>query len=241
MDDPAYAYPMRYFETLIDPRARNIRHRLMDVLTLALLATVGGATGWQGMADFAWAKRDWLAGFMDVKKHGLPSNDTFARVIGRLDPGAMEQCFMQWMRAVVAQSAGCLRPVDGKSLRRSFERGWDKSGMAHMVSMFATENGLALGQVQCAGKGGELEAIRQLLGMVDLSGTVVSIDAIGCQKDIAEQIIAAGGDWGGRFEPGTMSNGERPTRHATDLLNPQAQPINSGTGKPNRSRDQWIY
>lgn len=186
---------MRYFENLPDPRAANVRHRLMDLLVISLCAMICGADGWEDMEDFARAKADWFATFMDLP-HGVPSADTFRRVFSRLNPDAFEQCFIAWMHAVVKQSRGRLVAIDGKSIRRSFERGWDKSGMAHMVSAFASHNGQVLSQIKAEGKGGELEAIRQLLGLlVDLRGATVTIDAIGCQKDIARQIIEAGGDY----------------------------------------------
>jgi len=194
MDGPANACPLHFFESLPDPRAANIRHRLIDLLAMALCAVICGADGWDDMEDFAEAKADWFATFMDLQ-HGVPSADTFRRVLGRLDPTAMERCFGNWMQAVVEASAGRLLAVDGKSIRRSFERGWDKSGMAHMVSVFATHNGQALAQLKTDGPGGELAGIGQLLGLVDLHGAVVTIDAIGCQKSIAKQIVKAGGDY----------------------------------------------
>jgi predicted transposase YbfD/YdcC len=152
------------------------------------------ADGWQDIEDFAKAKARWFATFMDLS-HGVPSADTFRRVLSRLDPHAFEDCFMNWMRAVVDQSQGRLLAIDGKSIRRSFEQGWDKSGMAHLVSVFAARNGQSLGQIKTPGKGHEIEGIKQLLGLVDLRGATVTLDAIGCQKAIAKQIVDAGGDY----------------------------------------------
>lgn len=194
MDDPAKACPLRFLTLLPDPRAANVRHRLIDMLVIALCAMICDADSWDDVEDFAKAKASWLGTFLDLK-HGVPSADTFRRVISRLDPEALERCFMQWMGAVVKQSRGRLLAIDGKSIRRSFERGWDKSGMAHLVSVFATHNGLTLGQLKTEGRGGELAGIQQLLGLIGLRDATVTIDAIGCQKAIAQQITDAGGDY----------------------------------------------
>ncbi len=194
MDDPANACPMDFFSTLPDPRAANVKHRLTDLLVIALCGFLCDADGWDDLEDFAQAKAEWFETFLDLQ-YGVPSADTFRRVISRLDPDAFEQCFMQWMATVVDQSQGRLLAVDGKSIRRSFKRGWDKSGMAHMVSAFATHNGQTLAQLKTDGKGGELKAIKQLLGLVDLRDATVTIDAIGCQKSIARKITDAGGHY----------------------------------------------
>lgn len=194
MDDLASGCVLRFFNTLPDPRAANVRHRLADVLFMALCAMLCDADGWDDIEDFVRSKAEWLSGFLDLR-HGVPSADTFRRVISRLNPEAFEQCFSNWMQALVQQSGGRLLPIDGKSIRRSFERSWDKIGMAHMVSVFCAHNGLSLAQLKAEGKGQELAAIRQLLGLVDLRSSTVSIDAIGCQKDIARKIVDAGGDY----------------------------------------------
>lgn len=194
MDGLAHACPLRFFSLLSDPRAANVRHRLVDIFVMALCALICDADGWDDIADFVKAKAAWFATFMDLR-HGVPSADTFRRVISRLDPKAFEQCFMQWMTAVVEQSQGRLVAIDGKSIRRSFECSWDKIGMAHMVSAFASHNGQVLAQLKAEGKGEELAAIRQLLGLMDLRGATVTIDAIGCQKDIAQQIVEGGGHY----------------------------------------------
>jgi predicted transposase YbfD/YdcC len=194
MDDPANNGILRFFADLPDPRAHNVRHRLIDLLVIALCATLCGAEGWDDFQDFARAKAKWFARFLDLK-HGVPSADTFRRVFSRLDPDAFERCFLNWMQAVAALSEGKLVAIDGKAIRRSFERSWDKLGMAHMVSAFAEHNGQVITQLKADGKGGELGAIKQLLGLLDLHGATVSIDAIGTQKDIARQITDAGGQY----------------------------------------------
>ena len=194
MDDPANSGPLRYFADLPDPRAANIRHRLMDLLVMALCATICGADGWDDFADFVRVKAKWFARFLDLR-HGVPSADTFRRVFSRLDPQAFERCFLRWTTAVAELSEGQLLAIDGKSLRRSFEHAWDKSGMTHMVSVFVEHNGQVFAQHKTEGKGGELAGIAHLLGLVDLKGATVTIDALGAQKSIAQQIITAGGNY----------------------------------------------
>lgn len=194
MDGPANVIPLHYFSDLPDPRAANVRHRLIDLLVMSLCATICGADGWDDFADFADAKRDWFGTFLDLE-HGIPSADTFRRVISRLDPDEFERCFLAWMQSVVELSQGRLVAIDGKSIRRSFERGWDKIGMTHMVSAFTEHNGQVFTQIKADGKGQELAAITKLLGLIDLKGATVTIDAIGAQKNIAQKIRESGGEY----------------------------------------------
>jgi predicted transposase YbfD/YdcC len=170
-----------------EPRRSNCRHQLIDILTIALFAVICGADGWVAVAAYGRAKSGWLKTFLELP-HGIPSHDTFGDVFCRLDPDAFERCFREWMASMVKCSGGKLVAIDGKSLRRSFERGWDKSGMAHMVSAFVQANRMVFAQVKTDGKGQELSAIHKLLDVLDLSGAVVSIDALACQKEIARKI-----------------------------------------------------
>lgn len=192
MDAQATARIPRPFEQIPDPRRDNHRHKLIDILTIALFAVISGADGWAAVAEFGRCKRKWLATFLELP-HGIPSHDTFGDVFARLKPQAFEDCFMQWMKKMVQLSGGKLVAIDGKSLRRSFEQGWDKSGMAHMVSAFVQANQLVFAQVKTEGKGQELSAIQKLLELLELDGAVVTIDALGCQKEIAQQILDAHG------------------------------------------------
>jgi len=194
MDDPVSSGPLRYFADLPDPRAANIRHRLRDLLVMALCATICGADGWDDFADFVRVKAKWFASLLDLR-HGVPSADTFRRVFSRLDPQAFERSFLRWTSAVAELSEGRLLAIDGKSLRRSFEHAWDKVGMTHMVSAFVEHNGQVFAQYKTEGKGGELAGIAQLLGWIDLNGATVTIDALGAQKSIAQQIITGGGNY----------------------------------------------
>lgn len=185
---------LRVLETLPDPRGPNRRHLLMDLLTIALFAVLAGADGWVAVVTYARDKQAWLESFLELPG-GIPSHDTFGRVFARLDPEAFERCFREWIAALVEVSGGRLVALDGKSLRRSFERGWDKLGMAHMVSAFVQANHLVLAQVQTAGKGQELAGLQKLLAVLDLHQAVVTIDALGCQKELAQLLVEARADY----------------------------------------------
>jgi predicted transposase YbfD/YdcC len=185
---------LRVLAKLPEPRRHNTRHKLIDILTLALLAVICGANDWVTVAAYARAKQAWLRTFLELP-NGIPSHDTFGRVFARFNPEAFERCFLEWIGALVELSGGKLVAIDGKSLRRSFDHGWDKSGMAHLVSAFVTANQMVFAQVKTDGKGQELSGIEKLLGLLDLEGAVVTIDALGCQKEIAGRIREAGADY----------------------------------------------
>jgi predicted transposase YbfD/YdcC len=194
MDAPATAKILRALQTMPDPRHHNIHHKLMDILSIALLAVICGAEGWVDVARYGQSKEQWLRSFLDLP-HGIPSHDTFGKLFARLDPAELERCFQEWMATMVELSGGKLIAIDGKSLRRSFQHGWDKSGMAHMVSAFVQDNRMVFAQVKTEGKGQELDGIHKLLALLDLKGSVVTIDALGCQKDIAGEIIQKEADY----------------------------------------------
>lgn len=194
MDAQATAKIPRPFEQIPDPRRMNRRHKLIDILTIGLFAVLCGADGWEAVAAYGRSKLAWLKSFLELP-HGIPSHDTFGDVFAKLNPEALERCFMQWMQRLVQLSGGKLVAIDGKSLRRSFEHGWDKSGMAHMVSAFVETNQMVFAQVKTEGKGQELSAIQKLLEVLELNGAVVTIDALGCQKEIAGQILDAHGQY----------------------------------------------
>jgi len=194
MDGQATTMIPRPFTEIPDPRRNNARHKLVDILTIALFAVICGADGWAAVAQYGRAKRAWLKTFLELP-HGIPAHDTFTDIFAKLQPEAFARRFMQWMQSLVQLSGGKLVAIDGKSIRRSFEHSWDKSGMAHMVSAFVQANHLVLAQVKTEGKGQELSAIEQLLNLLELDGAVVTIDALGCQKPIAQQILAAHGQY----------------------------------------------
>lgn len=182
----------KHFAKLKDPRRRHRRlHLLQDVLVIALCAVVAGAQDWQDIETFGRKRRDWLARFLELP-NGIPSHDTFERVFDRLDPRAFQACFQGWVQAIHEVLRIKHVAIDGKTLRGS---GTAKLGPLHLVSAWATAQGLSLGQVAVDCKSNEITAIPALLELLDLRGALVTIDAMGCQKAIARKIIDQGGDY----------------------------------------------
>lgn len=183
-----------HFSELPDPRVcRGRRHSLSDLLTIAICAVICGADSWTEVEQFGRAKQKWFQTFLDLP-YGIASHDTFGRVFAALEPDAFERCFREWMKALAAHSGGTLIAVDGKTLRRSFAHAWDKTAI-HMISAYASSNHLVFGQLATDAKSNEITAIPKLPELLDLKGSVVTIDAIGCQKEIAQTIIVGGGDY----------------------------------------------
>jgi predicted transposase YbfD/YdcC len=182
------------FGGLKDPRERGgRRHSLPAMITIAICAVICGSEGWVDIAEFGQAKAEWFESFLDLP-HGIPSHDTFGRVFALLKPKAFEQCFRRWVKGLVKASHGRLIAVDGKTLRRSFDAAAGRAAI-HMVSAFASANRLVFGQIATAAKSNEITAIPQLLKLLDLKDAIITIDAMGCQKAIAQQIIAQGGHY----------------------------------------------
>jgi len=181
-----------YFRNLKDPR-RAPRHLLIDIVTIAICAVICGANDWQQIATFGRQRRAWLEGYLRLP-NGIPCHDTFERTFARLSPRAFAAAFGRWMQALAASVGVKQIAIDGKSLRGSAAPTRDL-GPLHLVSAWATHNHLALGQVAVDGKSNEITAIPQLLELLDLNGALVTIDAMGCQKAIAEKIIAGGGHY----------------------------------------------
>ena len=196
MDVTADGGFLRFFADLPDPRGVNKVHKLLDMIVIAVMAVICGADGWSEVALFGRCKHQWLATFLELP-NGIPSHDTFGRVFARLDPDAFERCFLAWMSTLVELSGGRLVAIDGKSIRRSFEHAWDKSSMAHMVSALVSQDGnrLVFGQVAVQDKSNEITAIPKLLELMDLKGAVVTIDAMGTQREVAQTILDGGGDY----------------------------------------------
>jgi predicted transposase YbfD/YdcC len=185
---------IKHFGQLEDPRdSTKARHKLLDMIAISVAAVICGADDWVSIAAFARAKEAWLRKFLDLP-NGIPSHDTFGRVFSLLAPEAFEQCFRDWVSAVRQSVGDEVVAIDGKSVRRSHNRGAGL-GALHMVSAWATENRVVLGQVATEAKSNEITAIPRLLELLVLEGCIVTIDAMGCQTKIAEQIIAAGGDY----------------------------------------------
>ena len=193
MDANAPDSLLRWFGELDDPRpGRNVMHRLSDMLALAILAVLCGADRWVEVATWGRCKLEWLRSFLPLP-HGIPSHDTFGRVFGRLDPASFEKCFMAWT-AALARSDCRLIAIDGKTLRHSFDRADGKAAI-HMISAWSQENQLVLGQLTTEAKSNEITAIPELLKLLDLQGAVVTTDAMGCQKTIAQKVVEQGGDY----------------------------------------------
>ena len=184
----------RYFSGLPDPRhPRGRRHRLDELIIIAILAVICGADNWQEVAQWARAKRKWLKTFLELP-HGPPSHDTFGRVFAAIQPEAFERCFLAWMQALAELQPGELTAIDGKTLRHSFDHASNKAAI-HMISAWSSANGLVFGQLATEAKSNEITAIPKLLELLDLRGAIISIDAMGCQKDIARKIVDNGGDY----------------------------------------------
>lgn len=183
-----------FFSELHDPRqSAKISYPLFDILFLTVCAVIGGCEGWEDIEDFGQAHSRW---FQDkgLFPNGLPVHDTIARVISSLDPEQFQLCFLKWMQAVNSSAKGQLIAIDGKVLRSSYNRD-DRQSTIHMVSAFASANGMVLGQVKTDAKSNEITAIPELLALLDMTGCLISIDAMGCQTDIAAQIVDHGGDY----------------------------------------------
>src|SRR6476619_4401000 len=182
----------RFFAPLQDPRRAHRRlHRLRDIVVIALCAVIAGAEDWQQIVTFGRKRLDGLRGFLELP-NGIPSHDTFERVFDRLKPQAFQACFRDWVQAVSAALRIQHIAIDGKTLRGS---GSAKLGPLHLVSAWATAQHLSLGQVAVDAKSNEITAIPKLLELLDLNGALVTIDAMGCQKEIARGIVEAGGDY----------------------------------------------
>lgn len=179
----------RHFASLPDPRTGNAtQHLLLDIVVIAICASICGADGWEDIEVWALANEAWLRTFLELP-NGIPSHDTFRRVFLLLDPEQFRRCFLSWVRAISQLTKGQVIAIDGKKLRRSQERGCGKKALS-LVSAWATANGVVLGQRKVSAKSNEMKAIPELLKLLDVTGCIVTVDALNCQTKIAAQIKA---------------------------------------------------
>jgi DDE_Tnp_1-associated/Transposase DDE domain len=192
MADPASARLFDSFTHVSDPRSSNARHRLCAIFVIALCAVIRGAEGWEDIEEYGQAQVVWFQQFLAFP-HGLPSPDTFRRVLSRLKPDELTPCFVSWTEALRESLDGDIVAIDGKTLRRSFDQAASQ-GAIHMVSAWANAHRLVLGPLKVDAKSNEITAIPQLLRLLALKGAIVTIDAMGCQKELAQTISEQGAD-----------------------------------------------
>jgi predicted transposase YbfD/YdcC len=186
---------LHYFEDLPDPRreTENKRHLLMDIVVIALSAVIAGCESFPEMEEFGRQKREWFKQFLSLP-NGIPSHDTIRRVLTVLDARKFHECFVQWVNALHEVTAGEVVNIDGKTVRRSFDRAKGIPAL-HIVSAWAAENQVVLGQVAVDDKSNEITAIPKLLELLAIRGAIVTIDAMGCQTEIAAKIRDQGADY----------------------------------------------
>jgi predicted transposase YbfD/YdcC len=182
-----------HFSDLTDPRRRKVVHPLINLVTIAVCAVIAGADDFVSIAAWGHQKRDWLSKILDLR-NGIPSHDRFNAIFAALNPAEFEKCLLSWITSLHEITAGQVVAIDGKTLRHSFDKASGKSAI-HMVSAWATANHISLGQVVVDAKSNEITAIPKLLELLEISGSIVTIDAMGCQTAIAEAIIARKADY----------------------------------------------
>jgi predicted transposase YbfD/YdcC len=185
----------KFFASLPDPRRRRtrVKHPLLTLVVIALCGTIAGADTWEEIVQFARDRRDWLARFVNLSK-GIPSHDTFGRVFAALDPVAFQKCLLTWVQRLHEVTKGQVIAIDGKVAREAMARSGDQGPMT-LVSAWASANHVFLGQVAGPKGSNELGALPKLLELLDLHGAIVTLDALGCQKEIVAQIVDQGGDY----------------------------------------------
>ncbi len=179
---------LKHFENVEEPRTSYlIEHKLLDIIALTIFAVICGAETWVEIEEYGHSKKQWLETFLELP-HGIPSHDTIARLFARLSPEQLQQSFLSWINTIAQITQGEVIAIDGKTLRHSYDSGKNK-GAIQMVSAWASQNNLVLGQVKVAEKSNEITAIPKLLQVLDLKGCIVTIDAMGTQKEIAQKIV----------------------------------------------------
>src|SRR3954447_5715064 len=182
---PSPASILTYFHDLPDPRrpTRNKKHRLIDILIIALCGVIAGCQSAVEIEAYGRAKAAWLKTFLELP-NGIPSHDTFSRVLQLLDPRKFHDCFVTWVQALHELTRGQVVAIDGKTLRRSFDSASDRPAL-HLVSAWAAENRLVLGEIPVDDKSNEIPAVPKFLEILELTGAIVTIAARGCPKEIA--------------------------------------------------------
>lgn len=195
MEDSAHRLLLRIFRDMPDPRMiGKVSHKLHDILVITIIAVISGLEHWTQIEDFAKANRQWFAGFLDLP-NDIPSHDTFGKVFAFLDPDEFEQRIQRWIHALVgSDTQGKHIAIDGKTLRKSFDSTSNKLAV-HMINAYVHENHAVFGQLKVDDKSNEITAIPKLLEMLELKEATVTIDAMGCQKDIARKITDAKGHY----------------------------------------------
>lgn len=187
---------LSHFSVLEDPRLeshRNKRHQLSDILVLTILAVICGAESWVDVEHFGQSKKRWLKKFLELP-NGIPSHDTIGRVFILLNAEQLQTCFLSWINSLISVEAGEVVAIDGKTLRNSYDRDGSHRAL-HMISAWAVNNRVVLGQMRTEDKSNEITAIPKLLDMLELKGATVTIDAMGCQTKIAKKIISKKADY----------------------------------------------
>lgn len=185
---------LQHFEAIEDPRIdRCKRHELLDIILLAISAVLSGAEGWEQIEDFGIHRLDWLRRYRPFE-YGIPRHDTIARVICRLKPEEIETAFQRWMSTLIESTGSDVIAIDGKTARRSFDTR-ERQNPLHAVSAWSSQHQLVLGQVAVDEKSNEITAIPRLLTLLDIESCIITLDAMGCQKDIAKQIVKGKADY----------------------------------------------
>lgn len=184
----------RPFTALSDPRSPlGKRHKLLDIIVIALCGAICGVDNAEELQEFGEAKEKWFRTFLELP-HGIPSQDTFLRVFAALDPEEFRRCFIEWVESLREQGDGEIIAVDGKSIRRALDSA--RNGLCvHMVNAWLSEEGLVIGSMRTAAKSNEITAIPELLRLLNIEGSTVTTDAMGCQRDIAKTIVEGGGEY----------------------------------------------
>ncbi len=241
---PLIARLQFHFASLKDPRRRKVKHPFINFIVIAICAVICGADDFVGITDFARAREPWFAAFLDLS-NGIPSHDRFNAVFASIKPAEFEHCLLSWITALHKVTQGQAIAIDGKTLRGSFDAASSKSAI-HMVSAWATANSISLGQVVTDAKSNEITAIPKLLEILVLKGAIVTIDAMGCQTEIAQKIIDGGGDYilNVKANQPTLRNGIEQffASYLDDM--PTPRPVQTWSSKRRahgRDESRWCY